>query len=185
MTLASVVRMSSFRKVSALALATVLFALVPGKASASTFTYDLTLTDTSNPTYSGTGTVVFNTQPTATYTNYSADVTSLSFLIDGITYSQSDSHASLTAFEFSQLSPTDVIWDITFSDTVGTSPNRLELASTSGYLVDYNNLQSQTYGTFGVATFVPSAATPEPSSLVLFGTGMLGLAAFSRRRFAL
>jgi hypothetical protein len=160
-------------------------------AHASTVTYDLTLTDLSDPTYSGTGVLTMNvTTPLATYTDYTistADsITGLSFLIDGQAFNLTDLTPAQKAdvvVAFSELTPTTAIWNITFSDTVGTSPNRLELASTGGYVYYYNNLRSETTGTFSAATLVSS--TPEPSSLLLLGTGMLGLGLIARRRFAL
>ncbi len=168
-------------KLSILALGLFVLILTPLMAHASSITYDLTLTDVSNPAYSGTGSVTFNVVPTQTYTNYSADVTALSFTINGQTFNLTDAGASLSAFEFSQLTPTATIWDITFADQIGTSPSRLALHSTAGYTYYYNNLQSSTSGTFGAATV--AAPTPEPSSLLLLGTGILGGAGVLRRRF--
>jgi PEP-CTERM motif len=168
---------------SILALGVALFLLTPGKLHATPITYDLTLTDASNSTYSGTGIVTFNTTPTATYTDYSADVTALSFTVDGETFSLSDPGASLTAFEFSELSPGTAIWDITFADQIGGGTSRLALHSTSGYVFYYNDELSTADGVFGAAT-VASSATPEPSSLFLLGTGLLGLGVLVRRQLA-
>lgn len=175
-----------------LALGVALLVFAPGKVHATSVTYDLTLTDPTNSTYSGTGVLTMNvTTPLATYTDYTistADsITGLSFLIDGQAYNLNDltpAQKANVVVAFSELTPTAAIWDITFAETVGVNPNRLELASTGGYIYYYDNLQEDTTGTFSAATLVSSSATPEPSSLFLLGTGLLGLGFLVRRQLA-
>jgi hypothetical protein len=182
MKFSSVSRKSVSFTSSILALGVALLVLAPSKLHATSITYDLTLTDSTNSTYSGTGIVTFNVTPTATYTNYSADVTALSFTVDGQTFNLTDHNASLSVFEFSKLTPPASIYDITFADTVG-SADRLTLDTTGGYAFYYNNGQNVAYGNFGAAT-VASSAAPEPSGLLLLGTGLLGLSLLLRRQVA-
>ena len=179
-------------KSSALALGIGLLTFLPTKLHATTFTYDLVLTDSANSTYSGTG-VLTITGPNAlqTYTDYTTAttdaVTGLSFLIDGASFNMTDSGVNKSSIVagFSELTPTAAIWDITFADTIGTSPNRLTLDSTGDYVFYYNNGQSEATGTFSTATLATangSPVVPEPASIFLLGSGMLVVAGCLYRR---
>ena len=142
--------------------------------------YTLTLTDPSSSLYSGTGTLSLASAPSASgVTNYSASqVTGLSFTIDGETFAKSDPSATVSTVQFLNGSLTD----ITFADALGVTPNRFALQTTSGYAFYYNNELSAAYGSITASPAI--AATPEPSSLLLLGTGVLGVAGVIKRRFA-
>jgi hypothetical protein len=159
------IRLSAPSKIKASLLVLAAMLVSAPALHASSITYDLTLTDSNNTLYSGYGTVTFSVAPTQTYT----------------TFNLSDPGASLTAFEFSSLSPTATIRDITFSDQIGTS-NRLALQSTSDYVYSYDNETQQAIGVFGPATLASAAPTPEPNSIILLGTGLLAGAGELYRR---
>jgi hypothetical protein len=150
----------------------------PGAAHASV-TYDLTLTDSSNPAYSGTGTITLATAPNPSGLSMygTGQYSNLSFTVDNQTFTAPP--GTVSAVEFLSGS----FYDITFSETIGTTPNRFTLDTTGGYAFYYNNLQSEASGsiTASLAT-TPPVATPEPATIAVLGAGLAGLTLVRRRR---
>jgi hypothetical protein len=156
-----------------------LLMLVPSALHAATFTYDVTLTPNPGSQFGGSGSFTVDSAPVSSgVTNYGAgQIENLSFLIDGQTFTLAgDSNATIQFVN-------GTLTDITFAEQVGTSPNRLDLQTSGVYAFYYNNELSESSGTFTAALAPGASPVPEPSSLALLGTGILGLAGATRRKF--
>ncbi|WP_348266845.1 PEP-CTERM sorting domain-containing protein [Edaphobacter paludis] len=179
-------RKATIIKATLITLCAAVLALgAPATLHASPVTYDLTLTPGSGSLYGGSGTITVDSAAPATgqvdYTQANGKLLDVTFNIDGQNFSLAGANGTtLVRFLDGNLN------DITFAETIGTTPNRFTLDSTSGYAFYYDNGQAASYGTFTAGQGDPGSPSPvpEPSSLLLFATGLLGAAATLYRRMA-
>jgi hypothetical protein len=151
------------------------------KAHADSITYDLTLTPNSGSLYGGTGVLTLATAPSSSgLTEYTeaTGLDGLTFTLDNQTFTLAGSTGT-PVVEFLNGS----IYDITFAEQIGSSPYRFDLQTSGVYAFYYNNELSESSGTFTAASAPNASPVPEPSTLALFGSGVLGLAGAARRKF--
>jgi hypothetical protein len=157
---------------------------------ASTISYDVTLTPTSGP-YGGSGTLTIASPPAnsgiSTFSQADGSLQGLSFTVDNQTFSLSGYPGATVEFLNGQL------YNIGFAQTVGASPNRFTLDTSGVYAFYYNNGQSESAGSItasladtpsnpGSSQPPTASATPEPGTLILLATALIGGGFFVFRR---
>jgi hypothetical protein len=150
---------------------------------ASTITYNVTLTPSSDG-YGGSGTITLASAPAiagiSTFSQANGQLQNLTFTIDNQTFSLAGYPSATVEFLDGQL------YNISFAQTIGTSPNRFTLDTSGVYAFYYNNGQSESDGSIAAtpADFpdesssteqsAGASATPEPGSIILLATALLG-----------
>jgi PEP-CTERM motif-containing protein len=170
------------------ALVVIAIFVLPLAAHASPITYILALTQTSGTGGNGTGSFTIDAPPSGIQTTYFASdptaLIALDFDIDGVLFDLTDSNPGTLANTFVQFDGTtlnaieyagsqiDTVNKINFTLSMGVSGLQYDFYNQATGVQDIGNITAQI------------AQTPEPSSLVLMGSGFLGLAGFARRKFA-
>ncbi|MEO6981780.1 MAG: PEP-CTERM sorting domain-containing protein [Edaphobacter sp.] len=155
--------------------------LAPTAMHATPITYNLTLAASAGSLYGGTGSTTLEDAPSASgisdYTQADGKLDALTFTIDDQTFTLAAATGNtLVRFLNGQLN------DITFAETIGRTPNRFTLDTTSRYAFYFDNGLAASYGTITATPALSLSDSParkmspvsEPASLALFGTGLLG-----------
>lgn len=155
--------------------------------------YSLTLTADPGSSFSGTGSFSLNTAPsgaTGSVTDYYAagnplntgnTLDALALTLNGVTFGLSDENPGFTGpmIEFTS----GMLTGVGFDGTVFTGTDLYAL-DTSGLSYSFVDLLGFQTGTGTIAVNSPTSVTPEPSGLILMGTGLLAGMATLRRRVA-
>ena len=169
-------------------------AVAPVAAHADSVTYNLILTPT-NPASnvgSGTGSLTVNTAPSASgnsdFSTINGGLTALSFSIGGDTFDLTNAVGNYGDAFFQNGNLISVVYN------GGTDNKSVDFSLLAGALT-YTFADFDNFGTNGQLEFSqgiisatidpPGApAVPEPSALLLFGTGALGLAGIVSRKLS-
>lgn len=164
-------------------------AAAPIAAHASPVTYNLTLTNVVGNVAGGTGSFTVDSTPVGAFTTFSeggaagSALTALSFNIGGDTFTLANSVGGANAVFLS-----GSLFNILYSGTLANNSKvTISLASNGLQYAFYDQLTGlNSIGniTATEAVVTPVASAPEPSTLMLLGTGMLSAAGIARRKFA-
>jgi hypothetical protein len=179
--------MSKSIRIASVIAATAAFFVLQATGNARAATYTLTLTDSSAPTFSGTGTLIVSGTPgTGQYclsgTCTPGDVlTSLTFTVDGFSFSSADAGASGVSATFTA----GVLTALGFNETVNGN-DQLHMPAGGNLEYSFQEYNGPEYYTTGTVTDVFAATTPLPAALPLFagGLGAFGLFGWRRKRKA-
>lgn len=155
-------------------------ALAPLAAQASPVTYNLTLTNLAGNLAGGTGSFTIDDSPSGIVDSFYQNgtpghaLTDLAFNIGGSSFTLADSISTASVNFF--------LGNVASINYAGILNGNLTISLVSGSLLyTYNDFFGHETSTGYITA---SRATPEPSTLLLFGTGALGLAAFGFRKIA-
>ena len=158
-------------------------AVAPVAAHATPVTYDLTLTNVIGNVSGGTGSLTVDSAPGSGFQLFSqggaagSALTDMSFTIGGDTFTLADGTGAQAGFLNAGL------LGILYSGNLSSGKVTIALASAGLAYAFYDQLTAL-YSTGYIEATPAVASAPEPGSLLLFGTGALGIAAFAARKFA-
>jgi len=158
-------------------------AAAPVAAHASPVTYDLNLVNIIGNVSGGTGSFTIDDSPNfpadAFFQNGSAGnkLTDLTMTIGGNTFTLANSESPASVFFL-----LGGVSAINYDGALVSDFFTITLDS-GGLGYAYTNILRGQFSTGLILASPSTAATPEPSTLLLFGTGALGFAAFGARKF--
>ncbi|HEY6412368.1 MAG TPA: PEP-CTERM sorting domain-containing protein [Edaphobacter sp.] len=159
-------------------------AIAPVAAHASPLTYNVVLNNVFGNTGNGTGSFTITNPPTSLTNSYSTangGLTNMNFNIGGDVFNLGNAIGNYGEVDF-------LLGNLVSVFYVGGDVNKsVDFNLESGLLLYtfkdlYNGERSSGYITAAVASSAP--AVPEPTTLLLFGTGMLGLGVLASRKLA-
>ena len=160
-------------------------AAAPGAAHASPVTYDVVLNSLGGNTGNGSGSFTINssTSPvTGDFNSADGSLTNLSFIIGGDVFNLGNALGNYAQVDFWQGNLLNVFYN------GGDINKSVDFQLNSGLLFySFTDFDKGEHSTGYIsATVDPSgnSPVPEPTTLLLFGTGMLGLGALASRKLA-
>ncbi len=163
-------------------------AVAPVAAHASPVTYDVVLNNVLGNTGNGSGSFTITNPPTSLGNSYSTangGLTDMSFTIGGDTFNLDNAFSNILG-NFGEVD--FLLGNLVSVDYIGGDINKtVDFTLKSGLLLyTFNDFVNGEHSSgYITATVDPSnSPVPEPTSLLLFGTGMLGLGALASRKLA-